>query len=77
MGKRTRYENKNSPILRRHLRLWAAALPRDQTKLLSAWGISGTDGLTAGHFKLNPLWAELRDDPRFEKIEGFESPPIR
>jgi hypothetical protein len=25
-------------------------------------------GLNAGELKLNPLWDELRDDPRFDKI---------
>jgi serine/threonine protein kinase/tetratricopeptide (TPR) repeat protein len=34
-------------------------------------------GLSAGELKLNPLWDELRSDPRFEKIIAEAGKPIK
>jgi TolB-like protein/class 3 adenylate cyclase/Tfp pilus assembly protein PilF len=34
-------------------------------------------GLTAGELKLNPLWDELRNDPRFDKIVAEAAKPIK
>jgi TolB-like protein/predicted Zn-dependent protease len=34
-------------------------------------------GASAGDFKLNPLWDELRNDPRFDKIVAEAAKPIK
>jgi TolB-like protein/predicted Zn-dependent protease len=34
-------------------------------------------GLSAGELKLNPIWDELRDDPRFDKIIAEAAKPIK
>ena len=34
-------------------------------------------GLTAGDFKLNPLWDDLRNDPRFDKIIAEAAKPVK
>ena len=34
-------------------------------------------GLTAGELKLNPIWDELRSDPRFDKIIAEAAKPIK
>jgi hypothetical protein len=33
--------------------------------------------LSAGELKLNPLWDELRNDPRFDKIIAEAAKPIK
>jgi serine/threonine protein kinase/tetratricopeptide (TPR) repeat protein len=37
----------------------------------------GAVGVSAGELKLNPIWDELRNDPRFEKIVAEAAKPIR
>jgi tetratricopeptide (TPR) repeat protein len=34
-------------------------------------------GLSAGELKLNPLWDELRNDPRFDKIVAEAAKPVK
>ncbi|PYL05965.1 MAG: hypothetical protein DME33_14930, partial [Verrucomicrobia bacterium] len=34
-------------------------------------------GLSAGELKLNPVWDELRNDPRFDKIVAEAAKPIK
>lgn len=34
-------------------------------------------GLSAGELKLNPIWDELRNDPRFDKIVAQAAKPIK
>jgi TolB-like protein len=39
--------------------------------------IPGGMGITAGELKLNPIWDELRNDPRFDKIITEAAKPIK
>jgi hypothetical protein len=34
-------------------------------------------GFSAGELKLNPVWDELRNDPRFDKIVAEAAKPIK
>jgi hypothetical protein len=34
-------------------------------------------GLSAGELKLDPIWDELRSDPRFDKIIAEAAKPVR
>jgi tetratricopeptide (TPR) repeat protein len=36
-----------------------------------------SQGLSAGELKLNPIWDELRDDPRFDKIVAEAAKPVK
>jgi serine/threonine protein kinase/tetratricopeptide (TPR) repeat protein len=49
----------------------AAKLPSQPVVL-----IAGAIGLSAGELRLNPIWDELRDDPRFDKIVAEAALPI-
>jgi len=42
----------------------------------SVW-VNCPAGASAGDFKLNPLWDELRNDPRFDKIIAEAAKPIK
>jgi hypothetical protein len=42
----------------------------------SVW-INCPAGASAGDFELNPLWDELRNDPRFDKIIAEAAKPIK
>jgi TolB-like protein len=46
---------------------------------LPVWpGLAGaSQGLSAGELKLNPLWDELRNDPRFDKIIAEAAKPVK
>jgi hypothetical protein len=37
---------------------------------------SWSDRVSAGELRLNPIWDELRDDPRFDKIVAEAALPI-
>jgi hypothetical protein len=34
-------------------------------------------GLTAGDLKLNPIWDDLRNDPRFEQLTAQAAEPVK
>ena len=40
-------------------------------------GIAFFPGLSAGELKLNPLWDDLRNDPRFDKIVAEAAKPVK
>jgi len=45
--------------------------------VLTPLGGPAPPGLSAGDLKLNPLWDELRNDPRFDKIIAEAEKPIK
>jgi serine/threonine protein kinase len=50
-----------------------ATLPASPS--LEWWGCPA--GMTAGELKLNPLWDELRNDPRFEHLTAQAAEPVK